>query len=76
MHVIEQDEQLDREREQRAPRPKSKVRSNPAHLNANPGAFFRETGGGFALETCVGTSEAAGGYPSRSNPRQYNRYPS
>ena len=31
MHVSEQNDQLDGEREQRAPRPKSKVRPNPAH---------------------------------------------
>jgi hypothetical protein len=54
MHVIEENGQLDGEREQRAPRPKSKVRSNPAHLGANLRAIFSETGGGLVLEKCVG----------------------
>jgi hypothetical protein len=38
--VIEQNNQLDGEREQRAPGPKSKVRPNPAHLGANPKSHF------------------------------------
>jgi hypothetical protein len=51
MHVIEQNDQLDGEREKRAPRPKSKVRSNPAHLGVNPSAISR---GGLVLLTCFG----------------------
>jgi hypothetical protein len=48
MDVIEENDQLHGEREKRTPRPKSKVRANPAHQGANPNATFRETGGGWA----------------------------
>jgi hypothetical protein len=48
MDVIEENDQLHGEREKRTPRPKSKVRANPAHQGANPTAIFRETGGGWA----------------------------